>query len=243
MIQAYFDDSGSGGRDGMVCISGFTAHGDRCERLAYDWLDLLQKHRLTHLHTSDFLSGNGEYKALGLSKDRRIEITCEFLSCLRKYAELWVGVAVESSGVRKLRMHPSRFTPLMFCFSRVIKLTVRGLQSWGDAAPPFAMAFDDSQKALACHGALQRLKCTKLEVKDSVAAYSFADDRHIQCLQAADMLACLTTKEYGKGLEHAWVAGPFRETFLADNTLLKATSEAWADTDFTPEVLAALRPD
>ncbi len=179
-----------------------------CESLARQRVDLLRKHGIDSLHASAFLAGRGPYQRLGLTAERGREIALQFAVCLRRNAELFVAVAAESEALRSVGADPS---PFQFCMFRAIRRTVDELRGWGEGTIPFAMNFDDSSEALECHKAVLDLRRHRTEVADSVGAYSFANDQHIQPLQAADLLACITTKEYRRG-DAGWSDGPLRKS-------------------------------
>jgi hypothetical protein len=231
MIQVYFDDSGTGNRS-MVSMCGFAARDSMCESLARQWVDLLRKHGIDSLHTSAFLAGRGPYQELGLTAERRGEIALEFAVCLRRNAELFVAVAAENEALRSVG---ADLSPLQFCMFRTIRRTVDELRGWGEGTIPFAMNFDDSSEALECHKAVLDLRRHRTEVADSVGAYSFANDQHIQPLQAADLLACITTKEYRRG-DAGWSDGPFREILFSEDQAfpqLTSVSELWTRESLT----------
>jgi len=228
----------------MVALSGFAAHDSNCESLSREWLALTEKYGLTHMHTSAFLSGNNEYRKLG-DPGHRAEILREFIMCARKYVELIVGVTVDASAIAKLKNYKPKISPLMFCFYRVVRMTVIRARAWRADDIPFAIVFDDSQEAIDWHKAMRELKRNRKEVKESVSAYSFADDRYIQCLQAADMFACLTTKEYRKAERQRWMTGPFRDLLLSPDRDFgtEPVSEAWTGADLDRAKIAqAMEP-
>jgi hypothetical protein len=238
MIHAYFDDSGTGDAQGMLCIAGYVAGDLDWTNLAEEWALLTKKHGISYLHTSDFLSGRCEYQHMNLPEARRLEILAEFMMCVRRHVCLIVAVAVDAPAYRRiLKEQRKKFSALEFCFYRIINRTVEQAGRWGPGVLPLVMVFDDSNKSGSSLAALQELKKHREEVRVAVAAYTFADDKHFQPLQAADMLACITTREYRKGPDNAWRSEPFSNLLLTEDPSLgiPSVSELWDDTTLTPD--------
>ena len=242
MLQAYFDDSASANQKGIVCLAGFVASDVNCQALAHDWFRLTQKHSIKRLHTSDFLSGKGEYEQMvadGLTFDKRIAIIGEFVFLFRKYVQAMIAVGVDIPAYQlAFAAYGKKFNPVEFCFYRIIRNSIEASQLWEPAAMPLSIAFDDSRESPKFLSAIRSLKQNRREVRKAVGAISFVDNRWVQPMQAADMFACFAVREFRKPESEAWKDLPQRDmlfTLEDPSRGIPGASELWDE----PHLLAA----
>ena len=88
-------------------------------------------------------------------------------------------------------------------FHRTWYITAKRLASWG-FSEPFQMVFDNSEEhSMRFYSALRKMKRERKDIRDGVSGISFCDDRFMMPLQAADLLACATVREWRRGLATA----------------------------------------
>jgi hypothetical protein len=194
-LFAFIDDSHSTRSLGFMCLAGIVVRDERCNPLAHDWLTLLNRHGLDHLHCSDFLSNQG--KPLDADEyARRAHIVGEFARLIRTHADATVLVGLES---KDLYGFPSKdrkgIGPIEFCLYRVMRACL-DFKSPGET---FQFVFDDSPKdAPKMYSAWGLIKTRQLIPRQYMGSISFADDQLTPQLQAADLVACGVVRHFPK---------------------------------------------
>lgn len=165
-----------------------------------EWRILLAKYGIGRLHTSDFLNGHAEYK--GLAVDRRLAIS-EFIEIIQKHVLCGISIGVDAASYRFiLAGEHKKAPPEDFCFFRVVRRAAGRCVSrdWEGRGLPLSLVFDDSEAhSMRFYGAYRKLRQRSPALREAVCSISFADDRFYTPLQAADLLACATVREYRKG--------------------------------------------
>jgi hypothetical protein len=232
-LQAFFDDSESFRGGGLVILAGYVAADDQWNAFAVEWARVLQRHGLLWLHTSDFLNQDGDHKGMNLIPSARIEVLRDLMMIVRKHIQCGVAVAVDPVGFRELMnavpKHARLGKAVDFCLLRVLRLCMEHVKDY-DVDHPMVVNFDDSHEDSArFYHAFRRLRRTHNDLLQQTAGIAFLDDRIITPLQAADLLACISGREYAKG-ERAWgVDSPFRDLLLDPDPAygLLYRSELW----------------
>jgi hypothetical protein len=148
-MMLFLDESASFNKHDFICVCGYLSGDDGWAEFAKEWRILLKRHGLNSFHTSDFLAGDGEYRPLGLSKERRLEVLKEFITPIRKHVLAGFGVGVDAKYFRKITNQVKKHVrPEVFCFQRIIKIIHLKLQEWekesGYTEPePYNLFFDD----------------------------------------------------------------------------------------------------
>jgi hypothetical protein len=185
VVFGFIDDSGDFGGVGFFCLAGYIALDAGWDAFVPEWRRLLAKHKLDVLKTSDFLTGEGIYRARKESYDQRAEIVRQFVGCVRKHVLCGFAVGVDGRAYRDiLEPYPKHVAAAPFCLERLLSRVHRRVVEWEMDDEPVRMTFDDSEKD---------------SPKLYVASISFADDRFFLPLQAADLLGCAITQERRKG--------------------------------------------
>ena len=193
------------------------------------WRTALRRNGLARLHTSDFLSGQAEFAGLGWSYDRRVEVLQEFIDIIRRYIQCGISVGVDAQVYKEVlagqRKKPSAEG---FAFERIVHLCRKVLEPLPDGLP-FHLVFDDCEEhSMKFYGQLRDLKARRPAIRAGVAGISFCNDNVIPQLQAADLLACATLREFPLGAQKAWSEGPFAGLLRdLDGEPLPYYSEYW----------------
>jgi hypothetical protein len=209
MIHAYFDDSATLNQQGFICLCGYVAGDADWDALAKKWVEALARHQLPSFHTSNFLSARAEYKSTKLSHDDRLRVVEEFIAIIRNHVPLAIAVAVDSKAYRKVFSGiAKKFSPVEFCCYRIIRAIASHAEQLPARILPVSLVFDESQTSLKFHAAMIDVKRNRPEVREIIATLAFGDDRFVQPLQAADLLACFTVRELRKDEGRAWTEAP-----------------------------------
>ena len=248
-MHVFIDDSGSFGHEEFLCLAGFVASQPNWDALYDEWRILLRKHKLKVLHTSDFLSGKGEYAELELTYEARIGVVKEFAGCARRYAGAAIIVAVDAAAYKTLLSGaPKKPQPKSFCFHRVLRHAHTQMREWG-YNDPISFVFDDDPRVTSIFlGHWNKLKKTRAFHRNALAGIMFADDRLMPPLQAADLLACTVTREQRKGATGWGSDSPFTDLFVdpATGRAMPIQHEYWTASeieDRKDELLEMLRKD
>jgi hypothetical protein len=133
-----------------------------------------------------------------LGTDKRIAALLPFVGCVRKHLEVVTGVAIDVAAFKGLPSHYFQIfgdDPFYTAFLRAV-LDVLGLV---DEREKVSLICDDEeQMALPMYKLYRRVKLVDPQAHEKLAAISFADDRFLFGLQAADLLAWLLRRESGK---------------------------------------------
>jgi hypothetical protein len=99
MVHAFFDDSDSFGREGFQCLVGYVSDDSRWDAFNQDWIATLRLTRLERLHTSDYLSAEGEYAALKdtTSYQARVSVVKKFIAIIQKHILCGIAVGIEAN--------------------------------------------------------------------------------------------------------------------------------------------------
>jgi hypothetical protein len=196
VIHGYFDDAKTFGKASNVMLAGYLTDDPGWDSFSNEWVLLLRKHGLERLHTSDFLSGKApEYKAFWpLTDEERVAIVNEFIGPIRKHILCGLVCSIDSAAWRDvLKEKKKKPSPDEFCFIRLMRLAMEQMSAWGDAFP-LTLVFDDSEHSMKFYSIYRNRKRADPIFRKGVSGIAFADDGHVPALQAADLLACATSK-------------------------------------------------
>jgi hypothetical protein len=238
VAHAYFDDSNSFGKTGFICFCGYVSDDPGWESFDREWKALLKNHDLPRLHTSDFLNVGGEYKSLQdtVPYTRRVEIIQQFIAVIQNRILCGISVGLDSAAFKEIFLaERNKPKPELFCFYRAVRLTIqRSLIPGWQGAFPMIMVFDDAHEhSMRFYRAYREIRSRSSHARASFAGICFADDRFVPALQAADLLACATVREYKRGAD-AWDEdSPFRGLLEAKNPVygLLYDQEYWSADD------------
>lgn len=234
-MHVFIDDSDTFAKNGFLCLAGFIASDAAWDAFCIRWADLLQKHSIAVMHTAHFLSGQGIYRCLGHSYERRIEILSEFLDVIREETQCGIIAAVNAGDYREvLKSAKKKLQPEEFLFRRIIRrsfdymVEIKSVESIG-------LWFDDSEKTSSRFLAIwQRTKKHWKGEKSMLGSIAFGDDVALPPLQAADVLANVLVRSHASGVDAWHGQSPFSRLFIDPHTRTVAKhirAEIWEPKD------------
>ncbi len=204
-LYGFADESGDPRTDDLLCICGFLGWHESWDDFSPRWARSLQRARLKSLHATQLMSRQKRFK-----KWARSEIdgaVSNFIEAIRSTAPALVGMAVgiDLKHYRSLKVGQQNEIgrPLLICVAGLIKLAEKTLQQWREVQRGIAginLTFDYSQEdSVDILETWIKLKKERRELLGSIKCVSFADDQFFYPLQAADLLANLTTRYWREG--------------------------------------------
>lgn len=214
-MHVFVDDSDTFAKNGFICLAGFIASDKAWDVFCERWTDLLKKHGLGVMHTSDFLSGQGEYRKLEWPYEQRLNVLREFMDVIREEIQCGVFCAINAGEYRSVLSHAKKkLKPEEFLFRRVLKRSfeymaeIKSVESIG-------FWFDDSNmtssRFLSIYASTKK---TWKWASSMLGSIAFGDDRNLPPLQAADVLANILVRSHASGVE-AWHGdSPYNRLFI-----------------------------
>jgi hypothetical protein len=218
-MHVFADDSDSFGKNGFLCLAGFIASDQGWDNLLNRWVDKLEQHKLEVIHTSDLLSGKGEYRDLGLNYEQRLEILHEFMDIIREEVSTGLACAVNAGEYRHvLQASKKRLQPEEFCFHRILRMSFDYMRDTS-STESLTVWLDDSEKTSSRFlNIWTRIKKNWKGDKSMLASISFGDDRALPQLQAADILANVLVRSNSSGVDPWHGQSPFNRMFIDPQT-------------------------
>ncbi len=206
-MNAFFDESGKFKDHKIISFGGVADYGERFQPFANEWGRLLAMNGLKVLHATTVFNIakplSDKNKSSGIRK--RIQDLLPFVSCIRKHLQVVAGVTVDAEAYKKM---PSHFfktystDPSFMAFAR----TMLHLVDYTPARDKISFICDeDEATALHFYHLYRRVKKVWPKARKMVGI-SFADDKYLFALQAADLVAALMRLESGK----LWLHTPYR---------------------------------
>lgn len=200
-LFAYFDESGKfHDGSGYICLCGYLAEDKAWEEFNAAWIKLLEKHRFSHIHMTEF---DSDCRIRGLG-ERADEILTEFIEVIRQSRLIGFSVGVDGAYFKhkyKTAGLGNR-DPALFAVARILREMREAAQQWGWQTPHISVIFDEDEKfSIRCYGLVSRIRKLRPEVKDLVIAISFCDDHYFSPLQAADVLANLSNRYWRNNMD------------------------------------------
>lgn len=235
MVIGFFDEST---HTDYVCMSGYIADDGYWEALTQEWNRLLRvKYDIPFLHLTDFISSRGIYDELGWkepAKNSLIEMALDdFINVIRRHTIVGIGVAIHAPTYRRiLKDVKKKEKPEVFCFERVLRLSIDWLNSI-DMTDPVVMVFDDSRDySMKAYANLCEIKDRHPDLRRRIAGIMLGNDEYFPPLQAADLLAYATTRLLNLG-DNAWNEHPQFKSLLLDES--PAYGKTYKSEKWTPE--------
>jgi hypothetical protein len=246
-LYAFFDDSGSwpDKSANIVCLSGYLSDDRHWAPFCEKWKVILDEAHLPVLHST---------KLNWSSPDTSLLVN-KCIAAIRETIIFGMGISVgfDAAHYRTLSAgHQKNLgSPTLICFKRVMEHLLRGLYKWsaaGMAIPPGSLqvTVDDTDafatKILSCWLSLRR---RSFQLRSLVGSFQFADDKYAPPLQAADLLANLTTR-YWRENPHQEPQGYLKDLLTAkeDNgrPFLLQTENEFINAEQIDEAIRKNRP-
>lgn len=247
MLQAFFDDADSFKDSGSLCLAGYVSDQQSWTAFSNDWSTLLNKHQIGYLHISDFLSGQSPYRTVKLINDGRINTVSEFAQVIRAHALFGISVNVDTKAYKELTARErKKLSVERFCFYRLLRKIIARIAQCNPHEHLSIVFNDSTEYSTRFCSALRDLKIRKRAVRDAVASISFANDAMVLPLQAAELLASITTHEMRKGVRE-WLDSPFHDLLRCSYPFDQSCDEEFWDRDeiikHIPSIRAATTRD
>ncbi len=218
-MHVFADDSDTFGKNGFLCLAGFIASDQGWDNLTNRWVSKLEEHNLDVIHTSDFLSGEGEYRDLGLCYEERLEILSEFMDIIRDEVSFAIACAINAREYKDvLKEAKKKMKPEEFCFHRILRMSFDYMI---DSKSPESLTFwlDDSEKTSSRFlNIWTRIKKHWKANKSMLASIGFGDDRALPQLQAADIFANVLVRSNISGVDPWHGQSHFNRLFIHPET-------------------------
>lgn len=198
------DESGSHDGAPKLCIAGFVFEADEAVKLDAEWREVLVREKIPYMRMSQFTKDGCEPYA-HLSRSRRIEIEKELIAIIRKHRSLAFASGISETMYSRVCADyfpmPHVMTAYTWCLIDCEKL----VEMWArdhNLDGQIAYYFESGHK----HQGLANRAWDKLFSDEDrrkrfrYGSHSFIDKADAGALQAADMLAYLACKWFGRGL-------------------------------------------
>jgi hypothetical protein len=215
-MYLYADDSTKGD---FTCLAAYFGRDSEMCLLHEKWAHLLGHYGIRSMHASEFMTGQPQYRELTRDEDTKTRVLNEFCSISKEYADHALVVSTRLTTFRtaangasikpKYEKNVSRFL-----FYRMLIVVLRTLYPSGVGTDPLGIVVDDSEReAMNFYGIWRDAKRRRQVAKDYLASITFADDRYVSPVQAADLLAFGVREEYPTLDISAPIGGPFKNLF------------------------------
>ena len=186
----FLDESGKYKDQDFICLCGDLSSGEKWDQFIGRWKALTEKLNLPAVHMNTLRK---DCSARGLNADKVLQ---DFIDIIRE--TILVGFAVGLDARYYRGMPPVARAgigdPAVACLQRLLRLVRNKFRDIGYSDRISIALDEDETYAMKCYGIMSRLRRADAEMKHLISAISFADDTYILPLQAADILANLTSQ-------------------------------------------------
>ena len=195
-LSAFFDQSGHTDRE-LVCFGGVSSYNEHFNPFADEWGRLLLRNGIEVLSakTAFNIRRPLSKKNPRIGAVDRIEDLSTFIRCIRRHLLVITALSIDTKAFMEL---PSHFyqsygnDPQFVAFARSL-LQVVGFTH--DRDKVIFTCDDDEKLGVHLFRLYRKIKKIYPEMRGKLAAISFADDRFLFALQAADLVAGLIRLE------------------------------------------------
>jgi hypothetical protein len=196
-LQPYVfcDESGKWQDKDFICLCGYLSTDHDWSVFTGRWGLLLEKHGFTSMHLTTYWQ---ECRKRQWSDETSDAILHEFIDAIRDH--IWLAFAV-GMDVRAFKALPSHVrsalgAPDILCLHRLLRLA-RNRFARENYDGRISLIFDeDVEYVVKTYRIIYRLRRAHADLGRYIGAVSFADDTFLLPLQAADLLANLTSRFY-----------------------------------------------
>ena len=196
MIEAYFDDSGkeTDPTARFPVVAGYFAHVTWWYDFFPRWRHLLLQHGLPYLHMKEWLGMAAERQ---WNTVKRNTVLLQFVDLIRNSRLVGFGCAVDAEAWLRLSQQRRKTfgNAQEFCFQRIIRRIADRLDLVHEHEFVSLVFDQDLEYAPPRLKLYSHIKNGNPRVAARFTAISFADMRHFEPLQAADLLAWQTRRQ------------------------------------------------
>jgi hypothetical protein len=196
-VTAFFDESGKFKDHKVISFGGVAGFNEQFNSFADEWGSLLYRNGLQLLTAKDALNARRplSQKNTRVGVNERNQDLSPFLACIRKHLSVVTGVTID---VRAFKTLPSHFfqtygdDPAFMAFARALLKVVE----FTPGQDKISFICDDEEKlAFPMYRLYRRIKTVYPAARNKLVGITFADDRVLFGLQAADLVAGLLRRE------------------------------------------------
>jgi hypothetical protein len=233
VMHLIIDDSAPGDGSHQFLV-GLVASDSGWESLAEKWSAGLQALDLPFLHTSDFLSGTGDHRTWNKqsSETDRIAVIRRFGEIIPHHVMAGIIIGVDAWAFDQIFLQDKKkISCPMFAFDRLLSYAIDSMQKAG-VDEPISLLVDDSSHAMKFYGLWRKAREIHSFARKYLCSITFADDKKIVPLQAADLVAAIVLREHQRR-DAAWRANsPYKGILpLHPNGGYNVHSERWERDD------------
>jgi hypothetical protein len=190
---AFFDESGKWKDKDFICLCGYLSGASAWGKYTDEWTALLREKGFASIHFTKFFY---ECKRRGLDATQVTAIIEEFIDIIRK--RIWLGFAIgfDAKHYRRMPSHARKAIgdPAMLCLQRLMKQIRERFHTIGYEGRIAITLDEDEEYVDKTYRTIQRLRRHDKVLGRLIGSVAFADDEFIVPLQAADIVANLTSK-------------------------------------------------
>ncbi|HKW62306.1 MAG TPA: DUF3800 domain-containing protein [Candidatus Acidoferrum sp.] len=203
-VTAFFDESGKFKDHKVISFGGVAGFNEEFVPFADDWGNLLYRNGLQVLSAKDAFNARRplSQKNVRVGIRERVEDLLPFITCIRKHLSVVTGITIDVQAFKKL---PSHFfqsygnDPVFMAFARALLKVVEFTPNRDKIS---FICDDEEQVAFPIYRLYRRVKTVYPAARNKLVGITFADDRVLFGLQAADLVAALLRLEAGKKWLH-----------------------------------------
>jgi Protein of unknown function (DUF3800) len=204
-VTVFFDESGKFKDHKVISFGGVVAYNENFIDFANEWGRLLYRNGLPALSAKNVLNArrplSRKNRRVGIKE--RIEDLAPFVACIRKHLQVIIGVTVDVRAFKKLPAHFFQTygaDPVFVAFARSM-LEVIGFTPERDKVS--FVCDDEEEVAVHVFRLYRRVKRIFPRARNKLVAITFADDKSLFALQAADLVSSIMRLEAGRRMLRA----------------------------------------
>jgi hypothetical protein len=189
----FADESGKFQDKNFICLCGYLSSGGKWDSFIGRWQDLLRSLNLSAVHMQTFYS---DCAKAGMDQAQATKTLEQFIDIIRDTISVGFAVGLDSNYYRGMpdAAKEGLGDPGIACLQRLLQLIRNRFRNAGYKGRLSITLDEDETYAMKFYNVVTRLRRADRELGSLVGAVAFADDTFILPIQAADILANLTTK-------------------------------------------------
>lgn len=201
-VWAFFDDSGKYHDTDFMCLCGFLSDTISWNNFQNQWLNLLRHYDfMPGIHMTSFFY---KCQVKGWTENQANRVLSEFVEVIVKNVQVAFGIGLDAKHFKGMPQEAKKRIddPMLLCIQRALfHLRKEMAQEPGERL--IIVLDEDRESSLKQYNNLHQLRRTHEGLREFLAGICFADDKWLVQIQAADILANLTTRWYRSKLAGA----------------------------------------
>jgi hypothetical protein len=236
-VSAFLDESGKFKDHAVVSLSAIISPTSYFDAFGKEWKNCLGFAGLDGLSARKVLNAKRPLsKTLpALGTKARTDALLPFIACVRKHVQAVTGITIDVAAFNKLPSHYRQiwgndpfFTSFARTVAEVLRITAKGEKI-------SLICDDEEQTALPMYHLYRRYKKIDADARKKLGAISFADDRFLYGLQAADFVASIVRLEanqrfFGAAYDYPELFQAITKSSIANGEGVRLVAFAFGDT-------------